>query len=34
MCGTVDNLMLSQYVQYSGQFSADIICAVQRTVEY
>ena len=32
MCGTADSLVVSQYVLYSGQFSGDTICVVQRTV--
>ena len=31
-CRTVESLMLTQYVRYSGEFNADIICVVQETV--
>jgi len=32
MCGTADSLVLTQYVQYSGQFNTDKIWAVQQAV--
>jgi hypothetical protein len=32
MCGTADNLMLTQYVQYSREFNADETCEVQQAV--